>query len=95
MANQTETYTQILKFKLEGDSELKKRNSEILKSINDNQTAIAVNNLRLKELSKEYEKNAEKISQLKQENIAFTQSNRALNSELQNNIKQITNEVGA
>jgi hypothetical protein len=91
----TETKDILLRLKLEGDADIKKRNSELLKSIQENQTAIALNNLKLKELSKEYDKNFESISKLKQENIAYTQQNRAMNTELTNNIKIITNEVGA
>jgi hypothetical protein len=67
----TETKDILLRLKLEGDADIKKRNNELLKSIQDNQTAIALNNLKLKELGKEADKNAESIAKLTQENLIY------------------------
>ena len=91
----TETKDILLRLKLEGDADIKKRNNELLKSIQDNQTAIALNNLRLKELGKEADKNAESIAKLTQENLIYTNANKGLRTELNNNIKVLSNEVGS
>jgi hypothetical protein len=91
----TETKDILLRLKLEGDADIKKRNNELLKSIQDNQTAIALNNLKLKELGKEADKNAESIAKLTQENLIYTNANKGLRSELNNNIKVLANEVGS
>jgi len=91
----TETKDILLRLKLEGDADIKKRNSELLKSIQENQTAIALNNLKLKELSKEADKNAESISKLTQENLIYQNVNKTLRLELNNNIKVLSNEVGS
>ena len=91
----TETKDILLRLKLEGDADIKKRNSELLKSIQENQTAIALNNLKLKELGKEADKNAESIAKLTQENLLYANANRGLRTELNNNIKVLGNEIGS
>ena len=91
----TETKDILLRLKLDGDSDIKKRNSELLKSIQENQTAIALNNLKLKELGKEADKNAESIAKLTQENLLYANANRGLRTELNNNIKVLGNEIGS
>jgi len=93
MANETKDI--LLRLKLEGDADIKKRNSELLKSIQANQTAIALNNLKLKELGKEADKNAESIAKLTQENLIYSNANKSLRTELNNNIKVLSNEVGS
>ena len=91
----TETKDVLFRLRMEGDADLKKRNNELLKSIQDNQTAIALNNLKLKELGKEADKNAESIAKLTQENLIYKNVNKSLGLELNNNIKVLSSEVGA
>ena len=91
----TETQDILLRLKLEGDAEIKKRNNELLKSITDNKKAIEENNAALKEYKKAGDTSSDAVNQLKLRNIELTSSNRALNAELNNNIKILNNEVGS
>ena len=91
----TETQDILLRLKLEGDAEIKKRNNELLKSITDNKKAIEENNAALKEYKKAGDTSSDAVNQLKLKNIELTASNRALNAELNNNIKILNNEVGS
>lgn len=91
----TETQDILLRLKLEGDNEIKKRNNELLKSITDNKKAIEENNAALKEYKKAGDTSSDAVNQLKLRNIELTSSNRALNAELNNNIKILNNEVGS
>ena len=91
----TETQDILLRLKLEGDAEIKKRNNELLKSITDNKKAIEENNAALKEYKKAGDTSSDAVNQLKLRNIELTASNRALNAELNNNIKILNNEVGS
>lgn len=91
----TETQDILLRLKLEGDNEIKKRNNELLKSITDNKKAIEENNAALKEYKKAGDTSSDAVNQLKLRNIELTASNRALNAELNNNIKILNNEVGS
>lgn len=91
----TETKDILLRLKLGGDDEIKKRNSELLVSIQKNKDAIEANSKALKEYKQAGDTTSEAVNNLKVKNIELANSNKALNSELQNNIKVITSEVGA
>lgn len=91
----TETRTSILKLKLEGDSDLKKRNNEILISMQKNRDEFEKNKKALEDLKKAGDTTSQSVNDLKIKNIELSNSNKALNGELQNNIKVITSELGA
>ena len=91
----TETRDILLKLKLEGDSDLKKRNNDLLLSFQKNKTEIEANNKALKDLKAAGDTTSQAVVDLTLKNIELKNSNKAIGTELNNNIKIIGNEIGA
>jgi chromosome segregation ATPase len=88
----------ILRYRIEGDEEvdnLRKKNTELFKSIEANTQAVNSLKTANKELSKDYAANSEQIAQNKVKIAELTSVNKTYNAELNNNIKTISSGVGS
>jgi len=91
----TETKDILLRLKLEGDADIKKRNKELFDSIKANNEIIKANKELLELGERQLKKLGTSTAEVKTETLALQASNKALNAELNNNIKILSNEVGS
>jgi len=91
----TETKDILLRLKLDGDADIKKRNVELFNTIKNNNEIIKANKELLELGERQLKKLGTSTAEVKTETLALQASNKALNAELNNNIKILSNEVGS